>query len=154
MMFTKSYARIIFLLLIALIVLLSPTFIRSSKTYIGEDSYFYSRLSEKINAGDYSYDELSYSGRYFTYSLAQPLIFLFFSRLFPEYLIINIIPVIFAMLSLFLFYKILKEFYIEPNVIYFSLISLIVSPPFIYVFSSYNFLCYWHYIFLLKRIAS
>ena len=138
MMFTKSYARIIFLLLIALIVLLSPTFIRSSKTYIGEDSYFYSRLSEKINAGDYSYDELSYSGRYFTYSLAQPLIFLFFSRLFPEYLIINIIPVIFAMLSLFLFYKILKEFYIEPNVIYFSLISLIVSPPFIYVFSSYN----------------
>ncbi len=138
MMFTRSYARILFLFLIALIVLLSPSFIRSSKTYVGEDAYFYSRLSEKIDTNDYAYDELSYSGRYFTYPLGQPLIFLFFSKLFSEYFVINIFPVILALFSLFLFYKILKEFYIEPNVIYVSLISLIISPPFIYTFSSYN----------------
>ncbi|MEK6840974.1 MAG: hypothetical protein AABX45_00055, partial [Nanoarchaeota archaeon] len=137
MMFIRSYARVAFLLIIMLLVLLSPNLIRSAQTYIGEDPYFYSRLSNMISKNLY-YDELSYSGRQFTYTLGQPLIFLFFSKFLPESFIIKIIPLFFALISLILFYLILKEFYVEPNVNYLSLIILIMSPPFIYIFSFYN----------------
>jgi len=137
MMFIRSYARVAFLLIIMLLVLLSPNLIRSAQTYIGEDPYFYSRLSNMISKNLY-YDEMSYSGRQFTYTLGQPLIFLFFSKFLPESFIIKIIPLFFALISLILFYLILKEFYVEPNVNYFSLIMLIMSPPFIYIFSFYN----------------
>ena len=137
MMFIRSYARVAFLLIIMLLVLLSPNLIRSAQTYIGEDPYFYSRLSNMISKNLY-YDELSYSGRQFTYTLGQPLIFLFFSKFLPESFIIKIIPLFFALISLILFYLILKEFYVEPNVNYLSLIMLIMSPPFIYIFSFYN----------------
>lgn len=138
MMFTRSSARITFLLALTLIVLIVPNLIRTSDTYIGEDPYLYSRLAEKINNNDVSYDDLSYSGRTFTYSLGQPLVFLFFTKFLPERFVVYIIPLIFALISLYLFYLILKEFYIEPNVIYLSLIILILSPPFIYIFTSYT----------------
>ena len=137
MMFIRSYARVAFLLIITLLVLLSPNLIRNTQTYPGEDPYFYSRLSNMISNNLY-YDEMSYSGRQFTYTLGQPLIFLFFSKFLPESIIIKIIPLFFALISLLLLYLILKEFYVEPNVNYLSLIILIMSPPFIYIFSFYN----------------
>jgi hypothetical protein len=134
-MFTKLSVRIIFLFVISLIVLVLPNLIRNSAFYIGEDSYFYQRISGSIN----KYDELSYSGRDFTYPMAQPLIFFTLHKFMPEYFIINIIPIILGIISLILFYLILKELYAEPNVIYLSLIILILSPSFIYIFSSYNY---------------
>jgi len=134
MMFTKSYVRVLFLFIIAIFVLMLPNLLRSYNTYIGEDSYFYSRISDSIN----NYDKLSYSGRDFSYSQGQTIIFSFFKNIFPIPFVINIIPIILGIISLILFYLILKELYVEPNVIYFSLILLILSPPFIYIFSSYN----------------
>jgi hypothetical protein len=138
MIFIRSYARVIFLLAITLLALLLPNLIRSSQAYIGEDPYFYSRLSSTIDKNNFYYDSLSYSGRQFIYSLGQPLIFLFFSKFLPDSIIINVIPIIFALISLLLFYLILKEFYVEPNVNYLSLLILAISPPFIYIFTSYN----------------
>ncbi len=134
MMFTKSYARILFLLALTLIVLISPSLINDSNNYMNDDSYFYSRISELKS----DYDDLSYSGRDFTYSMGQISMFLFFKKFLPEKFIINIIPVIFGLISLLLFHLILKELYVEPNVNYLSLIILILSPPFIYIFTSYN----------------
>src|SRR3989344_8885879 len=133
MMFTRSYARITFLLILALLALILPNLVRDSETHIGEDPYFYSRISSMIENDEADYDELSYSGRFFSYSLGQPSVFLFFREFLPEYFIVEIIPIIFALISLILFYLILKEIYVEPNVIYTSLIMLIISPPFIYI---------------------
>ena len=138
MMFTRSYVRVIFLVVLAVLVLSMPNLFRESSNYIGEDPYFYIRIAELIESKDFSYDELSYSGRDFTYSLAQPLIFSFFRNFLPEGFVINVIPIILGLLSLLLFYLILKDFYVEPNVIYLSLMVLAISPPFIYIFSSYN----------------
>lgn len=137
MMFTRSYARISFLLILTLVVLLLPNLIRDSDTYIGKDPYFYSRISKMIG-DDVSYDGLSYSGRQFNYPMGQPIIFLFFSQFLPEPFIVKLIPILFGLISLILFYLILNEFYVEPNLRYISLIVLILSPPFIYMFSSYT----------------
>ena len=138
MMFTKSYARTAFLFLLCVLVLALPNLLRTSDNYMGEDPYFYSRLSGMIKDNTFSYDPLSYSGREFTYSLGQPSLFLFFSKVFTEKFTTNIIPIIFGLISSLLFYFILKKFYVEPNAIYLSLITLIISPPFIYIFSTYN----------------
>src|SRR3989344_3959853 len=73
----------------------------------------------------------------FTKSYARTA-FLFFSKVFTEKFTTNIIPIIFGLISSLLFYFILKKFYVEPNAIYLSLITLIISPPFIYIFSTYN----------------
>lgn len=149
MMFTRSYARVIFLLAIALVTLLLPNLIRPFDTYIGEDSYFYSRIAKMIDNNDFSYDKLSYSGREFTYPLGQPFVFLFFNKILPEQIVVNIIPVILGLISLLLFFLILKELYVEPNVTYFSLLLLAISPPFIYIFSSYNKYTFITFILLL-----
>ncbi len=138
MMFTKSYARVIFLIALTIVILLLPNLIRISGTYIGEDPYFYIRVADTIKDDNIEYDELSYSGRPFAYSPAQPLIFSYLKKVLPEQMIINIIPIILGLISLYLFYLILKELKVEPNVNYLSLIILILSPPFIYIFSSYN----------------
>lgn len=137
MMFTRSYARIIFLLVLSLIVLILPNLLRNYDTYIGEDPYFYSRISDLIDKGA-AYDELSYSGRELSYSIGQTLAFSLTKNIMTEKYSIIIIPIILGLLSLLLFYLILKEFYVEPNVSYFSLVFLSLSPPFIYIFGSYT----------------
>lgn len=138
MMFTKSYARVIFLIVLTIVILLLPNLLRTSETYIGEDPYFYIRIADTIKENNIGYDELSYSGRPSAYSLAQPLVFSYLKKFLPEQIIINIIPIIFGLISLYLSYLILKELKVEPNINYLSLIILILSPPFIYIFSSYN----------------
>jgi len=127
MMFTKSYARTAFLFLLCVLVLALPNLLRTSDNYMGEDPYFYSRLSGMIKDNTFSYDPLSYSGREFTYSLGQPSLFLFFSKVFTEKFTTNIIPIIFGLISSLLFYFILKKFYVEPNARSYISSALIMS---------------------------
>ena len=136
MIFIKSRVRLIFLILITALILILPTLLRHSNGYITEEPYFLQRASILLQQGKVDFDELSYSGRPFTYSLAQPLVLLLFNKLSSKAILF--LPILLGIVSLILLYFILKKLKVEPNIRDLTIILLLISPPFIYTFSNYN----------------
>ncbi|MEK6835478.1 MAG: hypothetical protein AABX55_00440, partial [Nanoarchaeota archaeon] len=136
MIFTKSYVRVILLIIATVIILLLPTLLRDSSGYITEEPYFLERISNLLRDKNTEIDNLSYIERPFTYLLAQPFILSLFNNLNEKAILI--LPILFGIISLILFYFILKKLNISQNIRDLSAIILIISPPFIYTFSHNN----------------
>jgi hypothetical protein len=95
--------------------------------FIGEDSYLNLRLSEHYSR----YDHLSYSGRMSDYNIGLPFIL----SLVPD-IIKRYFPLLIGLLTFIIFYFLLDEFNIKEKEL--SLLLLIISPTFIYLFNNLN----------------
>lgn len=132
---TVDIRAVIFLLILSAIVL-SITPLVKPNILTGSESYYHLRWAEDPFA---KYDELSYSGRPHIFS-AWPLILFTVSKIFNVSLIFvsKILPPILGILSALIFYFIIRK--IDPNPLtqVVSSIVLIISPPFIYLFTISN----------------
>ncbi len=130
----KSSVKFLIIVFFGIILLSSMNFLRQDETRIGEKTYFYERIVDS----QMDYDELSYSGRSFTYNLGPIYLLLFLSKLFSINFLLIILPIIFGIILLILSYLILKKLNINENEINLTLIFLIITPLFLYNFVSYN----------------
>ena len=134
-MSTRLNAKLIWILVLGLIILLLPNLLRTYDARIGQYTYFYERI---IKTNNFNYDEFSYAGRDFTYDLG-PIYFLStLSKIFNLETLLNILPIILGLITILLFYLLLRKLNLEKNEIYLALIFLIISPILFYVFSSYT----------------
>jgi hypothetical protein len=124
--FTKPYVKVAIVLLgiaILLVVMLYRT------DYIGTEAYNNLRLAENPNM----IDSLSFGGRIATYSWGTPLL------LSPAPLTLAfMLPILFGVLSILLLSGILNNFQATKKGKNIALLFYVVSPAFIYTFSSPN----------------
>ncbi len=140
--FTKLYANRYFLLIIlffGLVILLLPNILRDSPFIIGEESFYHLRIAKDIlKQGIVNYDELSFSGRNnfmelgLGYSIA---LFSFITKLSVENSAMWLFLIL-GLVSLYLLYSIFKMLELEESMM--TLPVLILSPPFIYLFTVIN----------------
>src|SRR3989344_7403282 len=119
-----------------LLILAAPQVLRYfliGDVLIGEEPYYFLRLSNFINEFKEipNYDSLSYGGRYISSELGWPLLLSFNPILFSK-----LLPFLFGIGSLILFYFILIK--IKKEIAFLSSMLLLLSPPFIYLFSVSN----------------
>lgn len=127
-----------YIFLIALIILILPLLIRLlnyNNTLMGSQAYYHERMAESLNQDpNFSQDYLSYGGS--QYIPNQYHYFLsFFSSFISVHLVIQILPILLGIFSLFLFYKILRIFKLRKTYTNLSCFIFIISPIFIYLFS-------------------
>ncbi len=129
---------LITLLLLATIVLSLPYLIRilsKNNTLIGDIPYYHGRLSQTlVEQGIPAHDELSFGGRDylfnpFHYIIASLTTFLNFN------LIAKLLPFILGLLSVLMFYLILKKLDLDSEKIFLICAILILTPIFIYSFT-------------------
>lgn len=138
--YIKLFANPYSIFLFGFIILILPYFFRGFILH-GQESYFYFRISNFILENSIpNYDFLSFGGRAFLYSLGSPLFLVLFNLLFKIKLVGLLVfsPIIFGILSLFLYYNILKSFKINKNVLSFACYILILSPVFLYSFTHFT----------------
>ncbi len=158
--FTKSNVhKLIFLgiIILGIILLISIQFIRvnfkHNNSFISYESYFNYRILNTINTGNIpTQDNLSFGGRPFSYNLAWPYTMLFISNSFRINLdsIFSILPIIIGILSLIIFWLIIKKIFKELNIANISSLILVLSPPYLYFFSTNNS---FSLIFLISLLA-
>lgn len=132
---------IFFILLIAVIVLLSPCMLRltdGNNTLIGDKAYYHARIAETTSTdGIIGYDELSYQGRTYIFKpyhlILSWLIFITDIETASQSLVF-----LCGIASVVLFFFILRELKIEIFKRALILFILILSPAFIYTFSVSN----------------
>ena len=133
----KLNVKLLIILIVALILLILPILLKENDLKIGEYSYFYERMvnlaEEKLN-----YDRLSYSGRDFTYDFGPVSLLLFLNNFFDIKILLFVLPIFFGLITIFLFYFLLRKLDIEENVIILTLVFFIISPVIFYIFTSYN----------------
>lgn len=144
--YTKSNVnKLIFvgIIILGIILLTSIQFIRSNfkhnPSFIGYDSYFNYRILKIAQTGDIPLqDNLSFGGRPFSYNLAWPHTLIFISNTFHLNLdkIFYILPIIFGILSLILFWLIIKKIFTKTNIANASSLILVLSPPYLFFFST------------------
>ncbi len=128
-------ARLFFwaMVLFCILLLFMPIFIRekySEGLFIGSESYRSLRIANDIKNGeDIGTDRLSYGGRLFVEESA----WYYLLSLNPENLA-RYLPAVFGLLSFILFYFIANH--IKPSVKGVSSLLLVISPPYLYLFSS------------------
>jgi len=129
----KYYFPLIFLVALFFLSVPIARFF-SSDSMPGSEPYYTLRISELLKEKITSYDDLSFSGRTYYLNLNHLMLSRFNNSLF----FVMFLPLIFGLVSAFLFYKILEKLKIndEQNLII-SLI-LVSSPGFIYTFTVYN----------------
>ena len=134
--FTK-FEIALFIFLAAVLVLIIPHIIRYlflGDVLIGEESYYHARIASEINKhGIPVSDRLSYGG--IDYIFNPYHVFLaFFSSFLGAGLASKLIPFVLGILSIFLFYHILKNLGLNFEMRFISTMILLFSPPFIYNF--------------------
>ena len=133
----KLNVKLLIILIVALILLILPILLKENDLKIGEYSYFYERMvnlaEEKLN-----YDKLSYSGRDLTYDLGPVSLLLFLNNFFDIKILLFVLPIFFGLITILLFYFLLRKLDIEENVIILTLVFFIISPVIFYIFTSYN----------------
>lgn len=125
------------LVAIAFVILSLPSFIRDEQNLlIGREAYSHLRIAESPLS---SYDELSYGGRFLLFN-AYPLILNITSRAFnTDLLSVSIfLPIFFGLVAVMLFYFILKRLELSRLTTVLAAIALLISPAFIYLFSTSN----------------
>ncbi|MDP3918349.1 MAG: hypothetical protein Q8Q35_00390 [Nanoarchaeota archaeon] len=125
-LFTNSYVKI-GIIILAIVILLAVLLIRGSQP--GTEAYLNMRLAENPAL----YDDLSFSGRVAAYEWGTPLVL----SLAPHFLAYAL-PILLGILSIFVFERILKKIIGSEIVRNISLILFVISPTFIYTFSSAN----------------
>jgi hypothetical protein len=139
------------ILILALIILSIPPIVRIinyESNPIGSLSYYDMRISSQINQkGHISYDELAYAGS--NYSIdAYHHILAFFSNLLPTVLIIFLLPIILGLLSVHIFYLLIRKLTKKKSIANLSTLIYILSPIFVYLFCFPNH----HYIPVLINL--
>ena len=132
--YTKLRVKAWYVFLFCILVLLVPL-ILSDFSVKGYEPYLYGRLANLVGE---NYDGLSYGGRIFVYNFGNPILLNILSFM-PLNLVLLILPIILGTLSLGLFYYILKTFKTERNIRIISSLILIISPPFLYAFTNFNY---------------
>lgn len=125
------------LLLLCIAVLSIPSFIREdSSILIGREAYYHLRIAEKPLE---RYDEFSYGGRPIIFR-AYPLALSIFSKTVGIDLVAasKIMPLLFGLISILLFYFILKKIELDKLDIILACLVLIISPTFLYTFGTSN----------------
>jgi len=119
----------IFIVLLCIFVLSSIFLFRPfDGVFPDTESYLNMRVADDFNF----YDELSYDGRVATYALGLPLILLLtFGFGF-------LLPLLCGLLVLYLFWKILLKFNFVTQLSKVAVVILLLSPPFIYLFTTLN----------------
>ncbi|MFH1333524.1 MAG: hypothetical protein ABIH53_04785 [archaeon] len=127
--FIESYADI--LLIIGCIMVLSiVTILRSESSFlIGREAYSILRLAET----PVIFDTLSYGGRFAAYAWGTALLV----SLKPD-ILGKLLPPLIGFISFLIFWGILKKLKIEETTRKISLTILIISPPFIFLFTTLN----------------
>ncbi len=160
--FIKLFAEkkfLIILLVIYVVILISVHVVRGN-FLIGEEAYFNSRIANQfLETGEIVHDDFSYGGRNLLIPLAFPLVLAGFSALTGTtvFFAAKAIPFILGFFSIILFYLILTFFKVNERVKLFSLIFLLLSPTFLYLFitstkfSSVIFLSFLGFYLLLKN---
>ena len=134
--YTKLGVNKNLLALISIILLVTPILIIGSLNFIGKEPYLIDRLStEFIKNGFEPTDNLSYSGRAYSYPLGTIAISSLLSSLTNSQIAIILLPIILGIFSVILFYKILEKLKLNKWIISIATLILIISPPFIYTFS-------------------
>lgn len=137
--YTGFIAKPYIFILVTILLLILPYLLKGSLISSGEDPYYFNRVSGLIKEnGLKSYDSLSYSGREITIPIGSPLVLFLFNFILGKYSLV-ILPIVFGLLSLMLFYLILKELKIDLEARRIATAILLISPPFLYTFTSYNF---------------
>lgn len=143
---TNPKKSLFVLLFICLIILSIPMFLRIKfvdSGLIGQDSYYNYRLGEIVhNDGLSHFDSLSFSGKVLRYEYGFPVLISFLPKV-----MIWVLPIIFGLLSLWIFYLILKKY--DSDIALIASLFLIFSPPFIYLFSVATKFCGAIFFFLL-----
>ena len=136
----KNENKILFLIILFAIALFVLPFVMrvsvQNHTLIGEEAYYHTRVAGSILEGNY-YDNLVVDGRQFLFNPYQ-FILAFFSIFFDMGILPVILPIIFGIVSLLLFYSIIKKFgmHIKERLLFLSI--LVLSPPTLYLFSISN----------------
>lgn len=125
-----------------------------SNSLVGDEAYYHLNAAESIQKnGIPLYDSsLSENQRYY-FNLIDYIL----SFMQNKIAFMMLIPFLLGISSLILFYFIFSEFNINEKQIFFSGILLILSPPFIYTFSSYTmypFLVFFNLLFLFFYIKN
>ena len=116
------------LLIACIIVLLIVPLLRFSNgdSYVGEEPFLFLRLAEDSGL----YDSLSYSGRTAAYAWGLPLVM----SIAPN-IMVYLLPFLLGLCSFILFWLILRKLKVDPKIEVLSLVLLLLSPSFIYLFS-------------------
>lgn len=132
---------IIFIFIIALLILSTPPLIRFisyDNTLIGDQAYYHQRIAKEINSdSSFSKDIFSYGGSDYIRNPYHFILALFASFISIQ-LVMVILPIILGMLSLLLFYKIMRLLKFKKPYTNISCFILAISPIFIYIFSYPN----------------
>lgn len=112
-----------------------PNLLRDSTLLIGREPYYYMRLAETPSG----FDGLSYSGRTLVFNL-YPYILGAFSGVvgITTFSASKILPFVLGLISVVLFYIILKKLRISIRDSLLTCLVLVFSPTFIYLFSTSN----------------
>ena len=128
-LFTKWYVKYILLLICIAVLIVVPMLRPESLGLVGGESYFNLRLAEDLNV----YDDLSFGGRFASYEWGTSLVL----ALAPNFLI-QVLPLILGVLSFILFWKIIKKVYDDKKTERLTMLLLVLSPTFIYIFNFGN----------------
>ncbi len=135
-MFAKGFGLTVVILL-AVAILSLPYFLKDNDLPLGRENYYHLRIAENIlkEKGLPKYDELSYSGRRDFMSFGWPALIALTSFIFrlPVEVAMNALLFLFGVISIVLFYNILKMF--DLTVRFISSLILLISPIFIYLFT-------------------
>ncbi|MBS3145967.1 hypothetical protein J4414_04150 [Candidatus Woesearchaeota archaeon] len=130
------------LLLFAVLVLSLPYILRDSTVMFGDEAYYHLRIASLIQEkGIIKFDPLSYGGRPLLTPLGLPFILAKTSSLLNMGLeiISKTISFMIGILSVILFYFILKNLNIKKRIRIIAVLTFIISPLFIYLFSRSNY---------------
>jgi len=125
--YTSSFASILLAIGCVFSLLIIFLFRSAEKLLPGRESYFLLRIAENPAF----IDALSFGGRFTAYPLGLPYLL----NLLPWALAIAM-PFVFGILSIILFFLLLRDFNVKPRKT--ALAILLLSPSFIYLFNTLN----------------
>jgi hypothetical protein len=138
--------EIYLLLLVSIVVLILPHLLRSNMSSFGYDSYYHIRSIESIKEeGINQKDNLFFGLRHFKISPLDILLSIFPNTIF----LIRIIPFLTGIISIILYYEILKKLNPKKGLNLFAPFILLTSPIFIYSFSVYNEYFFSYFLILM-----
>ena len=142
---SRFFVEPIVILLIVILtaaILLVPNITRPDNILPGTESYFHLRIANTIleEKGIIGFDDLSYGGRLILTPIGWPLSLALSSFISNASLlqISKILPFILGLISIVLFYLILKKLQLPKEIRIVAALALIISPAFIYLFTTSN----------------
>lgn len=122
---------------LTVIILTTPLiarFVNDDPLIIGDKPYYHIRLAEEISNKDNVYfDQLSYTGRIYIKDIYD-----YFLSFIYSFDVVFILPFILGISSVILFYYLIKKIRLNLLANFLIILTLILSPVFIYTFTTLN----------------